>query len=253
MKRLKFLHPFGGKPFAGLIVMYSTLFGLAAGICLAIHFLEMRYLLWSALAPFLISVLVMLLVCNVRQKKDKEAIACAQKAEWKPIPEELIYIIRMQLDDRTALQSKKREAIRSGILLLVFAGFLVLNALTDDTFNPPSAEDWHAIRTSPFLPVMLAAAGIILFYVLFCIIRRRIWLHIDESAVYADIPIDSIYEVTYYEKRGVQRTKQYLVFYQPDGKYIVPAPEGSSEGGMITVIRFHGLLRCMAFPFSHKG
>lgn len=248
MKRLKYLHPFGGKPFAGLLIMYSAIFGAGIGFFLSIHFLEMRYLLWCTLLPPVIAVLILLPVCNIRRQWDRDAIAASRKAEWKPITEERLNLLRMMLDDSAERRIQKKKALRSLIVFIIFAGFFFLDIVT-------SRNDWrdfpevvrNEILTPPVRIAVFILGGILLLHGIYRITRRQVWLRVNESAVCADIPVDSIYEVTRYVQRGVKETVRYLVFYQPDGKYIVPAPVGSTENGFVTVIRFRGFARCAAF------
>ena len=92
------------------------------------------------------------------------------------------------------------------------------------------------------LPVAVVAA-IIGFFVMFLTKGRGAsWLEIDESAMYTVIPVHHCFDVKHHSRRYLHRTwyESYLVFYQPDGRYVLKIPNGVTGCQAVIVVVFRG-------------
>ena len=113
----------------------------------------------------------------------------------------------------------------------------------------PPRNGHSLLYTHPAIPFLIFAfVGVIAFICL--LIRKGIganWLNMDDSAVWIKVPIDHMYDVTHHSRSGSYRrfggydrewTTSYLVFYLPDGKYILPVPKGGGDNNTVVIVKY---------------
>lgn len=223
MKRLKIQCPFGGKTYPAIA---SAVVGFAA---LTFCSFNMNLPWDSTVLAMVLAVFVVLLLCYGWEQHltpaEEEAIANAQYPLWEPVNEDIVDRVR----------SLKWFISLNGAL----AGclFLFLGLIT----GLP-----NLVREGGFgISALLFLIGMIIITVDF--FRCMLWRSIDETAVYTFIPIDHMYDVTHHHNDG-DYTTSYLVFYLPDGKYVLRARAGSGDYGAIAVVKFHHMITWVSVP-----
>ena len=229
MKRLKYLHPFGGRTYPRFIILGAFLAGLMGGIIT-----DIENLFWYALLPPLIVTALMLFFFNIPDDHDRDGIRDASYPIWNPVTPEIMSVIRKE--EQSGQLSAAGMIILS--LLAAFASFALSRI-------PPrgSREPIFSTETSLLIALIIGAAAF--FTILFLQLRSRIWEQIDNTAMFAEIPIDHFYDVRHSKGQGETEIINYLVYYLPDGKYIMRAPEKSGLADCVTVIKFRRMVRCM--------
>ena len=223
MKRLKFCCPFGGKKYPAII---SAAVGVGTAIICTVN-LELPA--DSVLIAMLLAVIVVLLLCYVWEHRltpaEQEAIANSQLPLWQPVNEDIVDRIRQQ---------KWYFTLEGGLAgsVLVVIGLMICAAAR--------IADGQATLATICMLVGFVILGADFF-------RNMLWRSVDESAVYVFIPINHMYDVTHHHKDG-DYTFSYLVFYQPDGKYVLRARAGSGDYGAIAVVKYHHMLTWVSVP-----
>jgi len=229
MKRLKYLHPFAGKVFPLHIMGAAFIVGI---------FLPLKFDFGDpAVCGIVLSLAagaIMSVILHIHDEHDKDAIANASYPLWNPLPDKMLANIR-QTEQLNQISVKVMLMIAGGIGGVIFVLMLLPNK--HDTSLTRKPEQAFTIA----LMIGSVAFGVILALQF----RSRIWEQIDETAVYTKIPIDHFYDVTHHGKRGEKWIVSYIVFYLPDGKYIIKAKEGSGWAENVTVVRFRSMIRCM--------
>lgn len=213
MKWLKLSCPFGGK-------QYPIYVALAVLVISAVTLVNTN--VSSPLELALLAVLISLIVCWYIEQRltPEERSMCAGKMPplWEPVSMDILEDVRAQTNHIS------REA--SGAMML--AGAMALRFFMPRRGYPNPQAGWACL----FL------VGIIFVLDLF---RRMLWKKADSSAVCTIIQIDHMYSVTHRSRRRTWEV-DYLVFYQPDGRYILKAKAGSGETGKIAVVKYHGMV-----------
>ena len=252
MKRLKFLHPFGGKEGPSFAVCWGFIAGMAVGVYLCIHFEDFRYFLWAFFTPPAVAAVISLIVCNRLHHADKTAIAQSERAAWKPVSAELLVQIRAQLEERRAAFSYRlKKELAGAVLGILIAGIALLSALFSKELESPgeiTEELRETLLTPPAVYFVLSAAAFCILLIAYFIVRAIVWRNVGEGAVYANLPISRQYTAVHHLRYGRVDYYRFVVCYQPDGRYIIKAPPHSETAAYLTVIRYRGLLCCMAIP-----
>lgn len=252
MKRLKYLHPFGGKEGAFLAIGFSFVAGMAAGCCLCIRFEDIRYFFWAFFTPPAAAAVISLIASSRLHHADKAAIAQSERAVWKPVSAELLVQIRAQLEERRKDFSRRlKKELPGAVLGILIVGIILFVAMFTKELESPGTvteELREKLLTPPALPVLLAAAAFCILLIAYSIVRAVVWRNVGEGAVYANLPISRQYTAVHHLGHGRTVYYRFVVCYQPDGRYIITAPPHSEKAAYLTVIRYRGLLCCMAFP-----
>jgi hypothetical protein len=223
MKRLKMQCPFGGKKYPPVA---AGITGLGAATFCG---LQLDLPADSCLTAMLLAVIVVLLLCYVFENRltpaEQKAIARSEFPLWLPVTADIISRVR----------SIKR--IIDPKALICGIGCIVLGLLT-------GAQLWLTEGEGTVCKaVVVLGIGILVFG----FVRCMIWRSIDDTAVYTFIPIDHMYDVTHHHKDG-DYTLSYLVFYLPDGKYVLRARSGSGDYGAIAVVKYRHLVTWVSVP-----
>lgn len=226
MKRLKYLHPFNGKNYpvllAVIVGMTVPFISLAADIDLGF--------MTAMLPAFFLTLVICFLIERRLSKAERQIVDETPMPFWHPVNAFVKSKIRNRYE--TSQFSIVGMAIRSvciGALVLIVGAFSTRDS-TDTT------------DLSVLLPIALIAA-IIGFIVMFIIkYRGANWLDIDETAMYTVIPVHHCYKVKHYSRRPVPRIwyDHYLVFYQPDGRYVLKLPSEMNSCQAVIVVLYRG-------------
>lgn len=223
MKRLKFSCPFGGKSYPAIA---AVLAGIAAAILCSYN---LGLPTDSVFAAAVIAVLLALGICFYLEHRlteaELQAIENSQLPLWQPVNEDIIERVR----------DLKRLCSVEG--LVAGGSFLLLSVISWPT---AAAAGEKPIAGKIFLLFGLGILGVDFF----C---SFLWRSIDGTAVYTFIPIDHMYDVTHHHKDG-DYTISYIVFYQPDGRYVLRARYGSGDYGAIAVVKFRGMITWVSVP-----
>lgn len=231
MKRLKFAHPFCGKVFPLYLILGSLLAGM-----LFSAFNGFDHLILYTLLPPLIVTVLLLLYFNIPDDSDRAKMQSASYPIWNtPTPELLNYI-------RGNEQKKQLTAVGIIIVAAVSGGVLFLLLLM-----PGRHRTRSIMQPASAFACALVFGGIVFFLTLFFQYRSRVWESIDETAVFTEVPIDHFFDVAHRDRYHTW-TVSYLVFYLPDGRYIMKAPEASGYAEKVTIVKFRNMVRCMVLP-----
>ncbi len=225
MKRLKNRYPFNGKyyPYIAAVaaacsaVMMPIYLGLEPGLI--------------TLAGMILIPAVILLVCYIIEQRlsaeEKALVENTSSPLWYPVDENI----------RRNLARKYQETQHSPVYIVfvsivVFVVTMVLGML-------PSAKYHRGFSTpAEVLPIAIifAAAAFFIIY-----IKKGIggnWLDIDDTAMYTVVKIHHCFDVHFRNKYGDHYYK-YLVFYQPDGRYVLRLTDhDTSQVDSVTIVKF---------------
>ena len=232
MKKLKYLHPFNGKKYP----LYVS--------CIAATILPLIVISFDLnippvivmIAAFLLSMTVCLLIEQHLSEEERDLIAQSQSPLWHPVNDK----VRRML---TAKYADTQESISSMAL-----GSVVIGALAGLFFLLPPR---HSLRPMhPELALPAAVFGGLIGFVVTMLRKGRGagWLSIDDSAMFTVIPVHHCFDVKHYVRhRYVQtfplyetRYVNYLVFYQPDGRYVLRIPRNAGECRAVVVVTCQG-------------
>ncbi|MBR5372885.1 MAG: hypothetical protein IK130_11810 [Oscillospiraceae bacterium] len=234
MKRLKYLHPFCGKVFPLYLMGGAAIAGMFG--CLSNDGEHLT--LWIIL-PVLLAAVGSYVFLHIPDDHDREAKQDASYPLWTPLPGKLLNRIRsMEEGSQMNAPAMVVVALICGVVVFAF------------TRIPPRGSARCDVPMETSAAIGLIVGSIAFFVILYLQFRSRIWSGIDESAVCTVIPIDHFYDVTHHGRHSETWVTSYIVFYQPDGRYIIRAPEGSGGADSVTVVKYRGMIRCMIVPES---
>lgn len=234
MKRLKKSCPFGGKQYPGYLLLFSLIFGVSFGI---IGFP-------SLVSVLLLSPIIVAAICYAVEQHltagERDIIAKTENPLWQPVTPEIKSLV---IEQQTGTQLTLPQMLIASFAL---AGLLFLVGV-----SPSRSTHRSMVRPDIMLGVSLvAAAGVFIWLMLTKGIGAN-WMEIDDTAVFTQVPIHHMYDVTHHGRHGRQWVESYLVFYQPDGRYILHAPKDSGFGNMVTVVKFRGSLTWLVTEERH--
>ena len=223
MKRLKRQTLFGGKSYPLYIAIACAFFLTPTGLMTD---LPMLIRIPLVLSPVL-SLVISFFIIHSLSPEEKNLIAQLDYPLWQPVTPEIK--ARICAEQSGTQLSLSAMLVSSGV-----AGFMVMMVCL-----LPSKRR-HETLVPPQVGVIigLAAAFAMFFYLMISKGVGANWMEIDDSAMFLQIPIDHMYDVTHHGKRGRTWTTSYLVFYQPDGRYILHAPAGSGDCNTVTVVKY---------------
>lgn len=213
MKRLKYRHLFYGKSLPVIFSLFGAFFVI---ITLSVVLLDNNdsetgnlYLSISSIAIILLTLAVNYAVIHHLKPDEKKKIAEASAPKWKKFPDKMKKKCRID---------KKESLISTAILIgfeLIVAFFVML---------------------SDGVQAMLLTLAVLLPVTLICLAIYAVWEHIwanmDDSAIYTRIEVDHSFEGE--RTRGGGRRK-FIVFYLPDGKYVLEVLVGLVPKNIVVV------------------
>ena len=232
MKKLKYLHPFNGK-------MYPLYVSCIAATILPLIVISFDLNIPPVIvmiAAFLLSMTVCLLIEQHLSEEERDLIAQSQSPLWHPVNDK----VRRML---TAKYADTQESISSMAL-----GSVVIGALAGLFFLLPPR---HSLRPMhPELALPAAVFGGLIGFVVTMLRKGRGagWLSIDDSAMFTVIPVHHCFDVEHHRRyRSVHMYmntdttyENYLVFYQPDGRYVLRIPKNTGECRAVIVVTCQG-------------
>ena len=226
MKRLKYMHLFCGKSWPLPIIIISGIFGPVFAI---IHD-SAHPVLWGILPPVILTI-GFIIFFRIPDDHDIQARRDASYPLWNPLTPALQDYIR-QKEEQTFLSVPAMGAIAAVVAGIAFA---ISRVPPRNHREPPLSLEQSGIFT-------LIIGSIVFFGLVWQQHRSRVWYDADSSAVYTTVPIDHFFDVT---RHGKHETwiDSYLVFYLPDGRYILKAPQNSGSADSVTIIKYRGMLR----------
>lgn len=233
MKRLKRSHLFNGKTYpyyATIIVMFVCMFS-------GIGFTPM-----FALTPLMI--ILTLVICFIRENtlsdSERRMISQLPYPLWEPVTPEIRQLVTEQQEHSQ----------------LTFTGMILSSAVLGGLAFGVMVTPSRGSRSS-FLnpPAALGIAALIAAITFICLLIRNgiseNWLEMDDSAVYTKVPIDHMYDVIHHGKHGRTWITSYLVFYQPDGRYVLSAPKGCGDCNTVIIVKYGKALTWMPIYEHH--
>ncbi len=224
MKRLKYTCLFGGKEYPRFIVL--TIFVI-------VPIFTVMHEDWSFVSAYALTIFcdfAALLVCYYIEQRltpeERELIDESSPPLWVPASQNVCEV---------AADLARYPGHFVYVALVVCGGFALAGAF------PKHGEPNYTLVK--MMAILFAAVFLIDF------IRRMIWKTIDETAVYAVISIDHMYDTTIHV-RGGSYEKSYLVFYQPDGRYVLRAKHGTGDCDSIAVIKYRGMVTWVPYFFD---
>lgn len=219
MKRLKYRHLFYGKSLPVIFSLFGAFFVI---ITLSVVWLDNNdsetgylYLCISSIAIILLTLAVNYAIIHRLTPDEKKKIAEASPLKWKKLPDRMKK--KFKFDKKESLIS---TAILIGLELIV-AFFVML---------------------SDGVQAMLVTLAVLLPVTLICLAVYAVWEHIwanaDDSAIYTRIEVDHSFE----GERTKSGRRKFIVFYLPDGKYVLEIYGGFSPKNII-VIKYKCFIR----------
>ena len=213
MKRLKYRHLFYGKSIPVLLSIFGVFFIIT--LITALDIIGSIALgIIGSIALILLTLAVDYAVIHHLKPDEKKKIAEASPPKWKKLPDRMKK--KFRIDKKASLIS---TAVAIGIELIV--SFIVL--LSDGVQT-------MLVSLEVLLPVTLICFAVYAVW-------EHIWANMDDSAIYTRIEVDHSFngERTRFGRRN------YIVFYLPDGKYVLETDGYSSKN--IFVIKYKCFIR----------
>lgn len=233
MKRLKYRCMFGGKDYPVHVCTAVFMVMIVVSISFPPLFI---------ITPFIVIGAFLLCLWHERGLDDneQELVSHLSYPLWQPVTEDIKTIIAEKHENAQFTPSQIVSA--SALTAAAVMGSVLL-------FTP------HSMKNSfSMLPVGAFAALCGICVCIFMIVRKSIstnWMEMDETAVCTKIPIDHMYDITHRGRNGNRITYSYLVFYQPDGRYILPAPAGSGYCNIVLIVKYGKSLIWMPIHEDH--
>lgn len=238
MKMLKYACPFGWKHYPWIAAIAAAL------LMLPVAMKSKLSGFWLSLLMYSVPVLV-LAVCLFREQRlTPDERSLCEEAElplWEPLTPELAAQIRTQE------ANKKSPILIAGVLSLVFGAFLMFYVSAASKTAIQSGDSSGAAAAG-FLGALLPFTAVMLRH-----LRSETWKQIDETAVFARVPIHHSHEV---QRRSRSRTtgepteriERYLVCYLPDGRYTLHARADAEESHAVLFVKYGGSVRWIPEP-----
>ncbi|MCM1132254.1 MAG: hypothetical protein NC340_02160 [Ruminococcus flavefaciens] len=196
MKRLKYRHLFYGKSLPLIISLFSTC--LAVTSVTAINIIKSEwgyiYLAIGSVVFFLLILAVCYAVIHRLKPDEKKKIAEASPLKWKKLPDCMKK--KFHIDKKSSLIS---SAVLIGLELIFFFFIMLIKGM-----------ETMLVGLEVALPVTLICLAC-------CAVWEHIWANMDNTAIYTRIKVDH----WFYGERTRGGRRKYIVFYLPDGKYVL--------------------------------
>lgn len=223
MKRLKKACRFNGKQYP-LYLLIASVFAAGFGI--------IGYP--SALSVLLLLSPVIVLVVSYAVEQhltpgERKIIADTPYPLWQPVTAEVKTRI---IEEQSGTQMTLPQMLTACALC---AGFVFLMGVMPGRHSRKSLASPQVM-----LVISLLCAAVLFIYL---IVTKGIganWMEIDDSAVFVQIPIHHMFDITRHGRHGRTWVDSYLVFYQPDGRYVLRAPKDSGFCNTVTVVKYRG-------------
>ena len=229
MKQLKFYCPFHGRIWPLIAALVAAV--AAWGFTLSHDWPEEIVRASLLFAPLIVLVCSYLFIQRL-SPAERELVAKAEYPNWYPVTETVLRQVREQ----------KRFMSEDMMRLLGTLGIFALASLLPGKRSEPNLG----------LSALFLLIGAIV-YIANTLLRNK-WQSVDQSAVMAKVPIDHMFDtVHYYGRRRwrwyfnfdtslFERTTSYVVFYQPDGRYVLRAGAGSGNANTLIIVQYNGML-----------
>ncbi len=218
---LKYSCPFGGKTYPGIVAMIVALIALMGS---TFSGSSTFVVILASIGLPLVVLAVFFWLEHLLTDEERRVIESTELPLWLPATPDLIEGVRAR---------KNRFTSRMVSIMIIGAIFML-------AFLSPK-------RGEPNYSAMLTVGIVTAVIILFDYLMRSRWNYIDETAVYTTVPIDHMYDVTHHGKHGRTWVESYIVFYLPDGRYVLHAESGDGRARAITLVRWHGMVMWLPF------
>ena len=226
MKRLKYQCPFGGKQYPIYAAFVSFMLAPMIGIPLDVSFTAMALIMAGLPVAALI---VCFFIEQHLTAGERAIIADTAYPLWMPAPPELQEAVRNA-------KSKPSPILFTLIIPLIGLEFAIL--------FPEHSEPNKGLA----MVILLLYVGVFLADWF----MRGEWQHADDTTVYTMVDIHHMYDVEHHDKHNTW-TVSYLVFYQPDGRYVLRAERGMGNVNSIYILKYRGMVIWIpAYDYSIK-
>lgn len=198
MKRLKHRHLFYGKSIPVIISMFAAFFVIIVITFIALDTIENEscyiYILIVSIAIMWLTLAVDYAIIHHLKPDEKKKIAEASPPVWKKLPDRMKK--KFHIDKKSSLIS---SAVLIGLELIFFFFIMLIKGVE----------------------TMLVGLAVVLPVTLICLACYAVWEHIwanmDNTAIYTRIEVDH----WFYGEMARGGRRKYIVFYLPDGKYVL--------------------------------
>ncbi|HBI85699.1 MAG TPA: hypothetical protein DDX71_05355 [Ruminococcus sp.] len=215
MKRLKFQCLYGGK-------MYPLYAAMASFFVAPLMVGPAMQSFAAALVVMFIMPVITLIVCYfIEQHLTVAERAIVEETAyplWMPAPFELLEAARNYKSKPSAF---------------IFAAIVPLIGLELGCLLPERGDSNPTL--AGFILLLFAGLCLLDWYL------RGEWQHADSSTVYTKVDIHHMYDVEHHNKSN-SWMESYLVFYQPDGRYVLHAPKGMGDVKSIYILKYRGMV-----------
>ena len=201
----------------------------------------------AALFAFALTMIACLIIERSLSPEERRLIAESQSPLWHPINENVRRKLMSKYDNTQI--SVVSMAVSSAVIGVIVFVLGILPGRHSLEFKDPAV----------ILPIAAGAAVISFVFLLLRKGRGASWLDIDETATYTVIPVHHCYDVTHYSRNRMRSLSsnsfdssffrtwitRYLVFYQPDGRYVLRIPENTGECVAVILVSCHGSVTWM--------
>ncbi|MDE5763990.1 MAG: hypothetical protein K2N49_00865 [Ruminococcus sp.] len=220
MKRLKHRHLFHGKSLPVIFSLFWAFLVIIILFTVLPYNIESDmiylYLIAGSLAIILLTLAVDYAVIHHLKPDEKKKITEASPLEWKKLPDRMKKKFQFNKKDYLIL-----TAAAIGLELII-AFFIMLS----------DGMETMLVSLAVIIPATLICLAIYAVY-------EYIWANMDDSAIYAEIEVDHSFD----GERTRGGRKKFIVFYLPDGKYVLeltcryPVPKN------IVIIKYKSFIR----------
>lgn len=224
MKRLKYKCPFNGKNYPAILATIGFYLGPLIGVTMMLD--EKITILISFGLPILI-----LAICFWNEQRLSEAeqtmVEYAEAPLWVQVTPEI----------QQEITKRKGEFDQPLSKIFIICGAVGCVVLFGSMFF-----SGHRANPVDVVPAAVSVAAGAMVVLMLLRIRSKQWNHMDETAVYTKIPIDHMFDVTHHSKHSTWTTS-YLVFYQPDGRYVLRVRDKiGGFANMVTIVKYNNML-----------
>ena len=224
MKRLKYVCPFGGKEYPVYAVIGALLLSMIIGV---FENVSPRTMLAMVIFFPLIAVVVCFFFEHRLTDGEMQIMSESSYPLWNPVPPEL-----------RALVADRHRTIPTALLIICVTAVLCVMPVS---FMTRSGD---GISVGPLVVVALIIGGAILVDSM----RRSAWMNMDDSAVFTLVPIDHMYDVEHKNNRSrITTYSSYMVFYLPDGRYVLPVKKGEGATDTLAIFKYRGFVTWLPF------
>ncbi len=222
MKRLRFYSPFHGHYWPLIAAVISA---IAAGAVAVSNEWPAAVVYLLLLSVPIVVLAVSYIIIQMPSRAEREMIANAAYPLWVQADEKIL----------RAVKDQKQQLSPGVIRVLIALGLLAVSSLVPKYSSEP---EFGAAIVFAMTGMFVLGADMLL---------RHKWQSADQSALMTVIPIDHRFDIKHSRRFGNigserwEWFRHYLVFYLPDGRYVLPAGANAGYAEVLIIVQYNGM------------